>query len=341
MKIKEEVRNLWKLCFNDSDEFIEMYFRLRYNNESTMVIQSGNMIISSLQMPFYPMTFGGVEIQTAYISGACTHPDFRGRGVMYQLLAESFSKMVQMNIPLSILIPAEPKLFDYYARTGYAPAFFRSEVELNASDITLPRANLYFDHTTVFNKRLSDYFVRKAHERPNYVQHTTNDLKAVMEDLQISGGSATIAYKGEGGPIGGLLFAYPDNNSLIVMELFADNDSIARNLLRSAAKHHKMSHIKMLQSSPEGPKEDAFGMARIINAKAILTLYAKIRPEEQLSIKLVDEQLTLNNGYYYIHKGVCTFSRRRRGTEHLEWDAQQLGKYIFGQIRLYMSLMLE
>ena len=28
--MKEKVKALWKLCFDDSDQFIDMYFRLRY-----------------------------------------------------------------------------------------------------------------------------------------------------------------------------------------------------------------------------------------------------------------------------------------------------------------------
>ena len=30
MMIKEQVKALWKVCFDDSEEFVEMYFRLRY-----------------------------------------------------------------------------------------------------------------------------------------------------------------------------------------------------------------------------------------------------------------------------------------------------------------------
>ncbi len=32
MMIKEQVKALWKVCFDDSEEFVEMYFRLRYKN---------------------------------------------------------------------------------------------------------------------------------------------------------------------------------------------------------------------------------------------------------------------------------------------------------------------
>ena len=52
--MKEKVKALWKLCFDDSDQFIDMYFRLRYKSEINVVIESGNEVISALQMLPYP-----------------------------------------------------------------------------------------------------------------------------------------------------------------------------------------------------------------------------------------------------------------------------------------------
>ncbi len=57
MMIKEQVKALWKICFDDSEEFVEMYFRLRYKTEVNVAIQSGDEVISALQMLPYPMTF--------------------------------------------------------------------------------------------------------------------------------------------------------------------------------------------------------------------------------------------------------------------------------------------
>ena len=68
--MREKVRKLWKLCFNDSKEFVDMYFRLRYNNDVNVAIESGNEVIAALQMLPYPMTFCGNKVATAYISGA-------------------------------------------------------------------------------------------------------------------------------------------------------------------------------------------------------------------------------------------------------------------------------
>ena len=100
-----------------------MYFRLRYKNEINIAIESGDEIVSALQMIPYPMTFCGDTVQTSYISGACTHPDFRGNGVMRELLSQAFAKMLRNGMYFSTLIPAEPWLFDYYTRMGYASVF--------------------------------------------------------------------------------------------------------------------------------------------------------------------------------------------------------------------------
>jgi len=66
MMIKEQVKALWKICFDDSEEFVEMYFRLRYKTEVNVAIQSGDEVISALQMLPYPMTFGGETVQTSF-----------------------------------------------------------------------------------------------------------------------------------------------------------------------------------------------------------------------------------------------------------------------------------
>ena len=64
MTTKDEVKTLWKLCFNDSDEFTDLYFKMRYKDEVNRVIREDGKIISALQMIPYPMTFCGEVIST-------------------------------------------------------------------------------------------------------------------------------------------------------------------------------------------------------------------------------------------------------------------------------------
>lgn len=163
--IKEQVKSLWKLCFDDSEAFIELYFRLRYNNEVNLAIQSGEEVIAALQMLPYPMTFCNKIVPTSYISGACTHPDYRAKGVMRELLSQSFARMLRNGVLFSTLIPAEPWLFGYYAKTGYTPAFRISHKVFSLSELTIDQ--LSYDLNAFSSVRLvTGYFSRKLSLHP-------------------------------------------------------------------------------------------------------------------------------------------------------------------------------
>jgi hypothetical protein len=372
----KELKELWQRCFDDSDEFVDMYFRLCCSHRTAMYIRSGGAIVSSLQMPCYTMTFEGTGIPVAYIAGACTHPGFRGRGLMARLLVESLNRMVRENILLSVLIPAGSGLADYYAKAGFAYAFFRSPArqsvlpaEQGTSAVAVGEGVLHVEYTTVLEPAVANYFIEKTRCRPNYIQHTIADLEAVVADLRMSGGSVSVARSA--GRIVGVLFAYPDGGVLKITEWLADDDSLRNRLIDSAARHYRQPEAVWFELPVRSVGEQAFGMARIINAKAILSLYAAAHPREQAAIHLTDEQLALNNGYYYISNGACTFipeaaegkdlelkgkhSNVAEGKhlelkgkhsnvaegKHLELTTHELSVMIFDRIRPYMSLMLE
>ena len=205
--IREKVKNLWKLCFNDSEEFTELYFRLRYNNDINIAIQSGEEVIAALQMLPYPMTFEGEDIHTAYISGACTHPDYRNRGVMHELLSQAFARMLHNNVALSTLIPAEPWLFDYYGRSGYAPVFRYAEETFIASGTPTADTGLTLEMSAEYTEKRYEYLDRKLRERPCCIQHTEEDFQVIIADLQLGQGFVCTLSNGE--EITALAITYP------------------------------------------------------------------------------------------------------------------------------------
>lgn len=185
--IKEQVKSLWKLCFDDSEAFIELYFRLRYNNEVNLAIQSGEEVIAALQMLPYPMTFCNKIVPTSYISGACTHPDYRAKGVMRELLSQSFARMLRNGVLFSTLIPAEPWLFGYYAKTGYTPAFRISHKVFSLSELTIdPEPDTMIEETTEYQEDYYQYLTGKLSERACCLQHTPTDFKVVLADLALT-----------------------------------------------------------------------------------------------------------------------------------------------------------
>ena len=60
-----------------------------------------------------------------------------------------------------------------------------------------------------------------------------------------------------------------------------------------------------------------------------------------LKMKLTDEQLSSNNGFYYLSKGHCMKSAKRLPGSHLALSIGMLTEKIFAESKPWMSLMLN
>mgnify|MGYP005903981387 FL=1 len=338
MIIKEQVKALWKLCFEDSEEFVEMYFKLRYKNEVNVAIQSGDEVISALQMLPYPMTFCGEMIQTSYISGACTHPDFRSKGVMRELLSQSFARMLRNGIQFSTLIPAEPWLFDYYKRMGYATVFQYSVKEMTLPEF-IPSKEIAVNAVSKPQDEVYSYLNKKLSERPCCIQHSAEDFHVIMADLPISGGNLFVARQAN--EIRGIAIIYKGENCIIINELLAEDKDTEYSLLFAIKQYTGCNHIIQLLPPDKELPQHSLGMARIINAKEVLQIYASAFPEDDMQLEVSDKQLSVNNGYYYLSDGKCRYSAERLPGAHIQTNISELTEKILKKLNPYMSLMLN
>ena len=46
---------LWRRCFEDTDEFIRFYFERKYSNANSLIYEENGKALSALQMLPYPM----------------------------------------------------------------------------------------------------------------------------------------------------------------------------------------------------------------------------------------------------------------------------------------------
>ena len=338
MIIKEQVKALWKLCFEDSEEFVEMYFKLRYKNEVNVAIQSGDEVISALQMLPYPMTFCGEMVQTSYISGACTHPDFRSKGVMRELLSQSFARMLRNGIQFSTLIPAEPWLFDYYKRMGYATVFQYSVKEMTLPEF-IPSKEIAVNVVSKPQDEVYSYLNKKLSERPCCIQHSAEDFQVIMADLPISGGNLFVAKQAN--EIWGIAIIYKRENCIIINELLAEDKDTEYSLLFAIKQYTGCNHIIQLLPPDKELPQHSLGMARIINAKEVLQIYASAFPEDDMQLEVSDKQLSVNNGYYYLSDGKCRYSAERLPGAHIQTNISELTEKILKKLNPYMSLTLN
>ncbi|MDR1743750.1 MAG: GNAT family N-acetyltransferase [Dysgonamonadaceae bacterium] len=173
------VRTMWKLCFNDSDAFMELYFREKYRPDSTLIYYHEGIAAASLQMLPFRFRFWGKEIPVVYLSGLCTLPDFRKRGFMGRLIRKSFDEMGRNGIALAVLVPQDKAVMRYYETFGFARTFDDGVPQPSLKELMLNcRGDLEAAYRT---------FDAHYRHRDMTVQKTLADFRSIVEDAALSG----------------------------------------------------------------------------------------------------------------------------------------------------------
>lgn len=299
----EATERLWRICFKDTDEFIRLYFQMRYKDEINMPVYGEGKMIAALQMIPYPMTLHGRIIPTSYISGACTHPAYRNKGIMGGLLSNCFRRMYSDGVLMSTLIPAEEWLFDYYSKYGYTVAFDYSLHQTDMSQlnefISHSITEYVFSHTS---REIYSYFSHKMHNRPCCIQHTPEDFEVVLADLRLSGGKLFVCHTSS--EITGLAFCIPEKARLYMPELLYNDITIRNSLFKKASDYFNMPKIEYL-SPATGINDKRLGMARIIHVERILQLYAQTYHTLQITLAVSDNIISENCGIFRVTHGTC------------------------------------
>lgn len=129
-------KEIWKRCFGDSDSFIDFYYENRYKAEDTVVLINRGQISAMLTLiPIRVVTPGGQSHDAAMLYAIATHPDDQHRGFASQIINFSNQFLGQPYKKLSVLVPAEEPLFDFYRKLGYQDGFFIREALLKDEEI--------------------------------------------------------------------------------------------------------------------------------------------------------------------------------------------------------------
>lgn len=338
MSVKEEVRTLWKLCFDDSDEFQELYFGMRYSDDVNIALREDGKLVAALQMLPYQLTLGGTQVRTSYISGACTHPDWRGRGAMRRLLAETHRRMYADGVLLSMLVPAEEWLFDYYARSGYTRSFNYVLVREKVDGWSASLSCRVTDETDCPSME-EHYacFSRMMALRSCCVQHSWNDFRAIVADLKLGGGRLLVARDEDG--ICGMAFLVMESDALVVKELLVMVEVARLELLRAAAQMFTKDEVIVVQ--PASDASVCLGMLRVINVKEVMGVLAVHNPDRTLHVRILEDgAVPANAGYFSMQGGKC-IQGQQPNVEYRECSMNELASLLFDPERPYMSLMLN
>lgn len=329
-------KKLYKLCFDDSDEFLDFYFQKRYSEKNNITILQNNVTVAALQAIPYTINVFDKIIDISYLSAICTHPDFRKQGLMKKLLAKTYRQLFADGIYATFLIPAELWLFDVYKKNDYETIFFRSKTQINTSEFNIKNDCKIYEFAEANKNDAFTYFNKKMSGRDCCVQHSFDDFEIVCQDIYNSNGIILIAECEN--KIAGISFATRINNDISVIEHFADTTEITNTLLKTIAQKTKNDNL-LVFDLPQKHNIEPFGMMRIINAEKMLTLYAAAHPKQTATIFVKDNIIPENTGFYTIANAQC--KKTQLSAAENTFNIRQLALFIFWNQLPYMSLMIS
>ena len=136
-------RELWKLAFGDSDQYIDNFYNTYYRPDRVVVLEEDGVVQS--MTAWFDTTFvlpGQGEHRAAYLYAVATHPDSRGRGLAAKLLAGADEYFRSLAIPAVTTVPAEPSLHNFFGANGFRECFRILGSSLRREEIPLPPPNL-------------------------------------------------------------------------------------------------------------------------------------------------------------------------------------------------------
>ena len=127
---RPRLRELWKLAFGDSDDYIDCFFAACPNPERMLVLEDANGVQAMtawFDMPLVSMDGG--QWPGAYLYAVATHPDCRGKGYAGTLLAWAGEWLRDKGVACLTTVPASESLHRFFAANGFEEQFTLVEWE--------------------------------------------------------------------------------------------------------------------------------------------------------------------------------------------------------------------
>lgn len=108
---KDSFKSLWKICFNDSDNFLDWFFNNRFVPEYSACLECDGKIVSAMQSIPMHIQVRGTILSCTMLAGVSTNPDYGGRGYMKKMFSYYMNMVNKMGIVLTPHTPARINTF--------------------------------------------------------------------------------------------------------------------------------------------------------------------------------------------------------------------------------------
>lgn len=357
MSLRDDIKKLWIESFDDSREYVDMYFDRVYRDADVVATMVSGHPVSSMLLQRYAMSFHGQEMGVSYVAGASTKRQMRGNGLMTELMGKALVESRNRGDMLCALIPANDSLYSYYSRLGFATVFFVDPQRYTSLHTFSPSENAPAFHIVddIFDERVWLAFDGLQRKHHGMVLHTHRDFLNILDDLRMDSGRF-VAMADAGGTVVSMAWGVADNTVadgvVTVKELLGVDEECRRAALRGLRTHFPDRPFKVLANAHgEGRKLYPRGMARIVNVLSCLEAIARNNHDLRLNVRVSDPLIADNNHIYMIANGSVSIEDADRPLEldvdittltEIVFSSQEIGDVIgLPSVRPHISLMLD
>ena len=120
---------LWSQVFGDDAAFQRDFYALT-DLSGPLVLTEDGQVQAMLALPEVTLTFpDGWSVKGGYVYALATRPEGRGRGYAGLLLRYACEILRKRQADCILTVPAPSSLFAFFAKNGFAPAFYQRRVE--------------------------------------------------------------------------------------------------------------------------------------------------------------------------------------------------------------------
>lgn len=131
----ETLTELWSLSFGDPAPFVKTLQTLIASPDRTVVFREDGRSVAGAYLLESTLHIGDETFTAYYLFGAATHPDYRRKGYMGQIIRYCRTLCEERNIDYLVLVPTDNDLYKYFSRFGFRANFYLKTTQLDREQL--------------------------------------------------------------------------------------------------------------------------------------------------------------------------------------------------------------
>lgn len=312
-KDKDEVKEIWNYCFEDSKEYQEFYFENIYKDKNTIVGLYNDKIVASLQLNNHTINLDSVEIKCPYIVGVSTLPECRGDGIMKKIMEEAFLNISKSN-NVCILMPIDHRLYRKY---GFEDISDMMEIKIDIFSLNdFKKGNHSIEKINDINLlELKNIYLDSLENYNSYACRNDKYFRNLIKESYAENANIYLS-KDKEGNYDGYIYYTISSKKIFVRELYYKNIKSLKAILNFLYNHNMQADEVIINAALKNSlryiikdlkntsfRLKPFMMGRVVNVIELLKeidIFKFLDKNEDIKIKVIDNNIKSNNFIYQI-----------------------------------------